>query len=171
MDLEAPISALGTSAASAVSVVLVALVVSARYLECQAVLLDQALELPSLGLTQVLQAAALLKWAHQLSQEALRVVPAIYGVPHKPSTTKDSQVMVLPIILAKAMTPTVQVTVSIPLDTDMVTALEAKVSLVLLHLALRDLWRREVDPQALLARPAPAEVPQVEGLLRLRGLK
>lgn len=146
-------------------------VVSAWYLECQAVLSDQALELPSLGLAQVPQAAAPLKWAHQVFQEALRPDPAISGVSHKPSTTKDSQVMVLPTILAKAMAPTVQVTVSIPLDTDMVTGLEAQVSLVLLHLVVSNLWRREVDPQGLLARPAPAEVPPVEALLRLRGLK
>lgn len=164
MDLEATSWVTETSEDSAVSLV------SEWYLECQAVRQVKALELPPLGQAEVSEAAALLKWEHQVCLEAFRADPTFSGLSHKP-TTKYSQVMVLPSILATAMAATVWVLAAIPLDTEMVTVLEAQVSLVLLGLVLSNLWRREADPQARLAGPARAEVPPVDPLLPLRGLK
>lgn len=61
---------------------------------------------------------------------------------------------------------------SIPVYSEVVTAPEAQVSLVLLHLALNSLWHFEAEVhQAQLAGPAREQVAPVEPPLRLQGLK
>lgn len=61
---------------------------------------------------------------------------------------------------------------STPVHSEVATAWEAQVSLVLLHLALNFLWHLEAEvPQAQLAGPARAQVAPVEPPLRLQGLK
>lgn len=61
---------------------------------------------------------------------------------------------------------------SIPVDSEVVTAWEAQVSLVLLHLALNSLWHLEAEVhQAQLAVPAQAQGALEDLPLRLQGLK
>ena len=64
----------------------------------------------------------------------------------------------------------VTVSTATPVLSEVVTAWEATVPLVLLHLAVRYLWRREV-PQAPLEEADRAQVALGDPLLRLQGPK
>lgn len=117
------------------------------------------LELPDLGLEQVLEATALPQQAHQLCPEALGAHPDTilkfkFSFPHT-IMAKAMVVMVLAASMDWAdMAPTARVvsiihtavmvpSASTPAYSVVVTAWEAQVSLVLLHLALNSLWHLE----------------------------